>query len=278
MRLHPHLLIAIDIGNTSITAGLFKGSKLVSKRNIPTQPHGSEKKYYAQLRRLLSAGSYGSGKKPEISDVVISSVVPSLNKKFISISKRYFKKAPLFIDNKNCGIRIRYKRPSEVGADRLVNAVAGWELFGRGDKARALPMIIIDSGTAVTFDCLNSKGEYLGGVIFPGKRIASLALNKYTAKLPLVRITESKKSYPPVIGRTTAGSIAAGLHFGYTGMIKEILGALKKKLKNAIVVVTGGYAKSVISGIPDVKNVAPDLTLRGLWIIRERNKKGGKHK
>ncbi len=197
--------------------------------------------------------------KIEIHGAIISSVVPALDPLFNNLCLNLFGFKPLFVNYKNCGIKVKYNKPSVVGADRLVNAVAGKVMFGA-------PLIIIDFGTATTFDCIDKSGAYAGGAILPGIDMSLKALNHFTAKLPLVKFSKPKN----IIGKNTIESIKSGIYYGYTGSIIHFASNLKKTLKCDKIIATGGYANLIAKPL-EISNV-PDLTLHGLKIIWENNK------
>ncbi|MFN3967227.1 MAG: type III pantothenate kinase [Endomicrobiia bacterium] len=252
-----HNLLAIDIGNTSITSGLFTNSKLIKKWRIKTDKNKSVKSYISAYKSILE--------NKKITDVVISSVVPQLDKIFVKVSQALCQKNPVFLNYKNCPIKIKYKKRWQIGADRLANTIAGLKISGS-------PLIIIDFGTAITFDCVNKKGEYIGGIILPGIEISSYALHSYTAKLPLVKFSRPKN----IIGTTTQEGIKSGFYFGYIGMLKYLIENLKKKLKCDKIIATGGYSNLFTKKLK-IK-AYPDLTLIGLKLFFENLNGGGEQK
>jgi len=245
-------LLAIDIGNTSIASGLFIGKKIVKTWRIKTEKNKNSKSYVLLYKKYL--------KNKKVDNIVISSVVPQLDKTFIKVSHALCSKNPVFLNPRNCPVKIKYKKLSQIGADRLANAIAGLKLFGK-------PLIIIDFGTAITFDCINRKGEYAGGIILPGTEISSYALHTYTAKLPLVKFSKPEN----IIGTTTQECINSGLYFGYKGMLIYLIENLKKELKCSNIIATGGYAKKFCKELK-IK-VYPYLTLLGLKFFFESQKK-----
>ena len=245
-------LLAIDIGNTSIVSGLFTERKLIKTWRLKTEKNKNPKSYISSYKKYL--------KNEKVGNIVISSVVPELDKTFIKVSKTICGKNPLFLTYENCPLKTKYKKPDQIGADRLANAIAGLKLFGK-------PLIIIDFGTAITFDCINRKGEYAGGIILPGTEISSYALHTYTAKLPLVKFSKPEN----IIGTTTQECINSGLYFGYKGMLIYLIENLKKELKCSNIIATGGYAKKFCKELK-IK-VYPYLTLLGLKFFFESQKK-----
>ena len=224
---------------------------------MPSDTGSNINKYIKDIKKNL-----GNIDPADISGIAISSVVPKLDEIFVQISKKLFKKQPLFATSRTCGIKILYNKPERVGADRLVNAVAGYKLFGG-------PLVVVDFGTAITFDCINKKGAYLGGLIIPGISTSAKALNNFTAKLPLVVISKPEN----LIGKTTQESIKSGIYFGYLGLVRHISEMLKKELKCDTIIITGGQAGILAKKLKF--KLIPDLTLLGLKEIWARNTGGG---
>jgi type III pantothenate kinase len=194
-------------------------------------------------------------------DVIISSVVPGLNNAFGKLSKEIFKNRAIFVSHKNSKLKMLYRKPGEVGADRIINTIAGYELFGG-------PLVVVDFGTAVTFDCIGKKGAYLGGVILAGPEISTKALHEFTAKLPLVRLKKPKHS---IIGQSTEECIRSGLYNGYIGAIDNILNKLIDALGSTTKIIsTGGSADIFTPEIKKIYKMIPDLTLRGLALFWQK--------
>lgn len=239
------MLLAVDIGNTNITFGIFGNNKLIKKFDLPT------KKY--NLKKLISCLG-----KAHLEICIICSVVPKSTKILERDLKPLVKSKP-YILGKSVSVPIKnfYRRPSQVGQDRLANAYAGLTLYGA-------PLIIVDFGTAVTFDVISKNGAYLGGIILPGLRISLDALSRQTALLPLVKLCRPKE----LIGRDTKCSILSGIIYGYAALTDGLIGAIKRKIgKNALVISTGGNANLISKYCAKVTKIDGDLTLKGLNFI-----------
>ena len=258
------MLLAIDIGNTNIVLGVFEGGSLVRSWRLATSRERTADELGLMVSQLLERGNVAAS---AIDGVVMASVVPQLTGPMIEMSRRYLGLAPLNIDaGIELGMPNLYAHPSEVGADRLVNGIAAYEGYGR---LRGTPLVVVDFGTATTFDAISQKGEYLGGVICPGIQISADALFQRAARLPRIDV----KKPASVIGRTTVASMQSGLFFGYVEMVQGLVRRLRHELGgSAFCVATGGLA-DVISPETDVVDaVDRDLTLQGLRIVWERNK------
>jgi len=254
------MLLAIDIGNTNITCGIFQGEKLVTTWRMSTAIHRSAEEYANLMLSIMERrGTTG----PEINDAVICSVVPPVQLIFDEVCKHFLKKAPLIVEaGVKTGRRIDMENPREVGPDRIVNAVAAHQLYGG-------PLIVLDMGTATTLDVVTRNGDYIGGAIAPGIYIATEALFTRTAMLPRIELTIPKK----VIGRNTVAAMQSGVVFGYVGLIEGLVNRIQDELsERAKVIATGGFATIIAqaTGVIDVIN--PDLTLIGLRIIYNLNR------
>ncbi|OPZ62338.1 MAG: Type III pantothenate kinase [Firmicutes bacterium ADurb.Bin506] len=253
------MILAIDIGNTNTVIGVFKGDKLLADYRISSDRSRTVDEYGLLLLHLLD---YSSMPRGEISGIIISSVVPPLISVFDNMCRKYFNHEPLIVGpGVKTGMSIRYENPKEVGADRIVNAVAGFELYGG-------PLIIVDFGTATTFCAINAVGDYLGGAIAPGVMISAEALYARAARLPRVELVRPQT----VIGRNTVSSMQSGIVYGFAGQVDAIVRRIKGELgADAKVVATGGLAEMIAGESSEIDLVNPYLTLEGLRMIWERN-------
>ncbi len=251
------MLLAIDIGNTNIVIGVFLKNRFLSFR-LSTNLKMTQDEYCINLYNLFNL--YSINDKPE--GVIISSVVPQITPKIHKAVKIVFNIKALEVGpGIKTGMPIKYDNPKEVGADRIVNAVGAYEEFRDA-------LIVIDSGTAVTFDVISKKGEYIGGAISPGIQISADALSEKTAKLPRVPIQEPRS----VIGKTTTHSIQSGLFYGYMSLIEGMIDKIKKEMgSKCTVVATGGDSILFYKYLESIHYYRPHLTLFGLKVIYERN-------
>ena len=254
------MLLAVDIGNTNINVGVFDGNKLKATWRIATRVHRMPDEYASLILHLFEHAGVAAQK---ITDAILCSVVPPLAGVFEEMCRHYFKLSPLLVEaGVKTGVRIAMDNPREVGADRIVNAVAAHQLYGG-------PVIVIDLGTATTFDAVSKDGDYLGGAIAPGIAIATEALFSQTAVLPRVELSHPKRA----IGRNTVAAMQSGIVFGYAGLIEGIVIRIQQELGDkAKVVATGGYAELLARETPIIEEVNNDLTLTGLRLIYEMNK------
>ncbi len=253
------MLLALDVGNTNTVIGVFDGQALLTHWRLSTRQEGTRDEYAMLLKGLFDfAGLAFQG----VSAVILSSVVPPLQGPLEEMARQYFGVEPMVVGpGIKTGMPILYESPRDVGADRIVNAVAAFEAY-------AGPCIVVDFGTATTFDAISARGEYLGGVICPGIRISSEALFQHAAKLPRVDIARPKA----IIGRNTVGSMQAGLFYGYLSLVEGVVARMRAELGDkAAVVATGGLAQLLLTESSAVDHVDPLLTLTGLRILFERN-------
>jgi type III pantothenate kinase len=256
------MLLAIDVGNTNIVLGVFENGRLIHSWRLQTLRERTSD----ELGLLVDGLFAHRGLNPSsVTGVILGSVVPPLTATVWSMIKRYFDREPLIVDPRQAGMPILYENPDEVGADRILNAIAAYEMFGR--EARR-PLVVCDFGTATTLDAVTAKGEYLGGAICPGVTISADALFQRAARLPRVDVRKP----PTVIGRTTVGAMQSGLFYGYVEMVGGLMRRMSAELGgNALCVATGGLAATIASEIPAIEQVDLDLTLRGLRMVWERN-------
>lgn len=254
------MLLAADIGNTNIILGVFDDGKLKATWRLATGVHRMPDEYATLLLNLFDRQGLAAS---QITDAVLSSVVPPLVGVFEEVCRRYLDVSPLVVGaGVKTGVRICMDNPREVGADRIVNAVAAHHLYGGA-------VIVIDFGTATTFDVVSGEGDYLGGAIAPGIAIATEALFTRTAALPRVELSHPEQT----IGRNTVAAMRSGIVFGYVGLIEGIVARIQRELASkAKVVATGGYAELLAQETPIIEVVNPDLTLIGLRLIHEMNR------
>ncbi len=255
------MLLAIDVGNTNVVLGLFEATKLVRTWRLGTHAEYTSDECAAVLRSLFDVGRIDPS---AVSEAIISCVVPPLLPIFERTCTKSFECQPLVVGpGMRSGMPIRVDNPPEVGADRIVNAVAARELLGA-------PVIAIDFGTAITFDCVSAKGEFVGGAILPGLLVSLGALVERASKLSSVEIVRP----PHVIGRNTTHMLQSGMLFGHAGMIDAMVARIREELGGeAPVVATGGLAHLIAEQAQTIDRVEPYLILEGLRLIFERNRK-----
>lgn len=257
------MLLAIDVGNTNVTIGVFEGAALAHSWRLASlrERTGDElgilvTRLFEQAHRPVSA----------VSGIAIASVVPPLTRPMEEMCERYFGRTALQVDAGNAGMPIAYYPPGDVGADRIVNAVAAREKFGGSQT----PLIVVDFGTGTTFDAISAEGEYVGGIICPGLGISADALFQRAARLPRVEVRKPDR----IVGQTTVTAIQSGLFFGYVEMVEGLVRRVRAELEHgarATVIATGGFTDLFAAEIRAIDHVEPDLTLEGLRLIWERN-------
>ncbi len=257
------MLLAIDIGNSNIVFGIFRGRDLVRSWRLATVRDRTVDELGLTMTQLIERDGYPPS---SVDGVVMSSVVPPLTATMIEMAQRYLGQKPLNLEpGVETGLPNLYDNPAEVGADRLVNSIAAVDRYGR---PRGQPLIVVDFGTATTFDAISAKGEYLGGVICPGIQISADALFQRAARLPRIDVRKPQE----VIGRTTVGSMQAGLFYGYVGMVEGLVHRLRAALGgSAYCIATGGLAETIAPETTVVDAIDRDLTLHGLLLLWERN-------
>lgn len=261
------MLLAFDVGNTNIVIGLFQGEELLADWRISSDRLKTIDEYGLLLEQLFRCSNH---RREEVNAIIISSVVPNLIGTLKSMAERYFQLQPMVVGSGiKTGMALRYENPKEVGADRIVNAVAAIARYG-------VPLIIVDFGTATTFCAINEQREYLGGAIAPGVTTAANALVERTAQLPKVELSMPKQ----VIGRNTVNAIQSGLLYGYCGlvdgMVQRIAAEMGKTLQEVKVIATGGLAAVIKEQSQTIQVVDRYLTLHGLRLLYEKNKNGEK--
>lgn len=254
------MLLAIDIGNTNTVLGLYRKEKLMHDWRITTDKVRTVDEYAVVIHDLFALAQETF---KQVDEVIISCVVPPVLATFETLCRRYFGQIPLVVDaDTRTGMPICYDHPAEVGADRIVNAVAAFERYQRA-------LIIVDFGTATTFDFISSQGHYQGGAIAPGIGIAAEALHQRASKLPRVDIARP----PCVIAKNTVSSMQAGIFYGYVGLVEGIVARMKAESDEMpLVIATGGLAPLVAESTNSIDEVASDLTLEGLRIIHARHR------
>ena len=255
------MLLAIDIGNTNITLGVYAGTALKSHWRLATDHHRMPDEYGITLVNLLRHAAISLG---EIQAIALASVVPPLTSTFVQACAQYLGRTPLVVDaGVKTGVRVKYDDPKQVGADRVVDAAAAHQLYGG-------PACIVDFGTGTTFDAISAEGEYLGGAIAPGIGIAAEALFLRASKLPKVDLQRP----PSVIGKNTVHSMQSGLLFGYVGLVEGMVVRFRAELGPQMKVIgTGGLVEIIAQETQVIDIIAPWLTLDGLRIVWELNQR-----
>lgn len=255
------MLLAVDVGNSHMVIGVFENEQLRCHWRVKTDQSSTVDELGSLFHGLFAMeGIYFD----DITGIIIASVVPPMELAWAEFTQKHLTVSPLLVnDNINTGIKIKTDNPAEVGADRIVNSVAGFEQYNTA-------LIIIDFGTAITLDYVSSKGEYLGGIIAPGLSISLEALGSRTAKLPRVDISSPP---PNAIGTNTIDAIKSGILYGYAGLIEGLISRIKDQVEpeKPKVIATGGMAKLIAPYTQSIETVEPMLTLKGLRLLYERN-------
>lgn len=253
------MLLVLDVGNTNIVLGVYGSEKLLAHWRMSTKREWTPDEFGILLKQLLADKELPVG---EVKDAIVSSVVPPLNTTISKAFNTYFGFVPMFVGpGIKTGMPIKYENSRDVGADRIVNAIAAQEQYG-------LPLILVDFGTAITFCAISLKGEYLGGVIVPGIHIALEALFSKAAKLPRVELAAPAQ----VIGRNTTHSMQSGILYGYSGLVDSIVERMNKEMEGTPrVIATGGGAEAIVEECRSIQSVDQFLTLTGLQLIYRRN-------
>ncbi|HZG87575.1 type III pantothenate kinase [Paenibacillus sp.] len=253
------MILVVDVGNTNIVLGLYERETLRHHWRVATNRSSTADEYGIMIMTLFQ---HAGVRVNEVEGAIVSSVVPPINATLDQACRKYVRRTPLFVGpGVKTGLNIRYENPREVGADRIVNAVAGIQLYGP-------PLIIVDFGTATTFCYIDEKGDYVGGAIAPGIGISTEALYQRAAKLPRIELVRPKST----VGRTTVSSMQSGIIFGFAGQVDGIVGRIREEFgTKPRVVATGGLAELIAGESKTIDTVNPLLTLQGLQIIYERN-------
>lgn len=254
-----NMIFVLDVGNTNAVLGVFEDGKLRQHWRMETDRHKTEDEYGMLVKQLLEHEGLSF---QDVKGIIVSSVVPPIMFALERMCEKYFKIKPLVVGpGIKTGLNIKYENPREVGADRIVNAVAGIQLYGS-------PLIIVDFGTATTYCYINENKHYMGGVITPGIMISAEALYSRAAKLPRIEITKPSS----IVGKNTVSAMQAGILYGYVGQVEGIVKRMKEEAKQEPkVIATGGLAKLIAEESNVIDVVDPFLTLKGLHMLYERN-------
>lgn len=253
------MILVMDAGNSSIVIGVYEQDQLKHQWRMETDRHKTEDEYAMQLQSFFT---YVGISFEQIKGIIISSVVPPIMFVLETMCKKYFHLKPLIVGpGVKTGLNIKYENPREVGADRIVNAIAAMEMY-------PVPLIVVDFGTATTFCYINEKGYYMGGAIAPGITISTEALYTNAAKLPRIEIATP----PNVVGKNTIAAMQSGIVYGFVGQVEGIVNRMKAQSKeDPLVIATGGMASLIAKESQVIDVVEPYLTLKGLHILYKRN-------
>ncbi|MBK3496900.1 type III pantothenate kinase [Viridibacillus sp. YIM B01967] len=253
------MILVMDTGNTNISFGIYNEDKLLHHWRMGTDPHKTEDEYAMQVKSLFAHVALAF---EDVDGIIISSVVPPIMYSLEAMCRKYFSLEPLIVGpGVKTGLNIKYENPREVGADRIVNAVAAIHEYDS-------PLIIVDFGTATTYCYMNDKGDYMGGAIAPGINISTEALFARASKLPRVEIMRPNN----VVGKNTVSAMQAGIVYGYVGQVEGIVSRMKAQSnKEPLVIATGGLASLIAEESTIIDIVDPFLTLKGLYLIYKRN-------
>jgi len=254
-------LLVIDIGNTNTVIGIYRNKTLVESWRLISSHTRTVDEFWIMEKLLCNDAGINTG---DIKGVIISSVVPELTKSFVKMSQKYLSVEPVIVgDSLNLGLKLLIREPKQLGADRICNAVAARKMY-------TTPLIVVDLGTATTFDVLDKKGDYIGGAISPGLLTGSLELIKKASQLHEIDLT-----YPEnIIGKTTKEHLQSGIFVGHIAMIEGLVNRIKKEFAETpvMVIATGGYCQELQKHTPDIDVANPNLTLEGLYLIYEMNR------
>ena len=253
------MILVLDTGNTNIVLGVYHNDELIQHWRMETDRHKTEDEYGMQIKALFN---HAGLEFQQIDGIIISSVVPPIMFSLERMCQKYFGIKPLIVGpGVKTGLNIKYENPREVGADRIVNAVAAIEEYGP-------PLIVVDFGTATTYCYINEKGEYMGGAIAPGIGISTEALFSRASKLPRIELTQPDN----VVGKNTVAAMQAGIVYGYVGQVEGIVSRMKAQSKREpTVIATGGMASLIAAESTIIDTIDPYLTLKGLHVIYELN-------
>lgn len=251
------MLLVVDLGNTNTVLGVYEKDRLVREWRLSTQWDRTGDEYVILVRNLFALEGLQLG---SVQAVVIASVVPALESRLEAMAVGCFGREPVFVTHENAGVRILYEDPREVGADRLVDSVAAIEQYGG-------PVIVVDLGTATTFNIITENDEYMGGLIAPGIEVSARALIERAAKLPRVDIRRPES----LIGRSTTASLESGFFWGYVSLVEGVIDRVRRELgKDVRVVATGGWSRLIAAESDRISTAEPQLTLNGLYLVARR--------